>query len=70
MADYPSELIRQRYLFDGTPATIRPIRPEDADIEQDFVRGLSRETRFGRFMATINELSPQKLRYLTEIDYE
>lgn len=70
MADYPAELIRKRYLFDGTPATIRPIRPEDAGIEQDFVRGLSREARFGRFMATINELSPEKLRYLTEIDYE
>ncbi|NMG01583.1 GNAT family N-acetyltransferase [Azoarcus taiwanensis] len=70
MADYPAELIRKRYLFDGTPATIRPIRAEDADIEQDFVRGLSRETRYGRFMATLRELSPPKLRYLTEIDYE
>lgn len=70
MAEYPAELIQQRYLFDGTQVTIRPIRAEDANIEQDFVRGLSRESRYARFMATLNELSPAKLRYFTEIDYD
>jgi acetyltransferase len=70
MAEYPAELIQQRCLFDGTQVTIRPIRAEDANIEQDFVRGLSRESRYARFMATVNELSPAKLRYFTEIDYD
>lgn len=70
MAEYPAELVQQRCLFDGTRATIRPIRAEDANIEQDFVRGLSRESRYSRFMATVNELSPAKLRYFTEIDYD
>ena len=70
MAEYPAELIQQRYLFDGTQVIIRPIRAEDAGIEQDFVRGLSRESRYARFMATVNELSPAKLRYFTEIDYD
>ena len=31
-------------------ATIRPIRPEDAAIESDFVHGLSEQSRFLRFM--------------------
>lgn len=69
MADYPVELVRQRYLFDGTPVTIRPIRAEDAAMEQDFVQHLSADSRYKRFMSTLKELPPGKLKYLTEIDY-
>jgi acetyltransferase len=69
MADYPAELVRQRVLFDGSPVTIRPIRAEDAPLEQDFVQHLSTDSRYKRFMSTLNELPPGKLRYLTEIDY-
>lgn len=69
MADYPLELVRQRVLFDGSPVTIRPIRAEDAPLEQDFVKHLSADSRYKRFMSTLNELPPGKLRYLTEIDY-
>ncbi|MFN4326028.1 MAG: GNAT family N-acetyltransferase [Azonexus sp.] len=69
MADYPAELVRQRCLFDGTPVTIRPIRAEDAAMEQDFVQHLSADSRYKRFMSTLKELPPGKLKYLTEIDY-
>ena len=69
MADYPVELVRQRYLFDGTPVTIRPIRAEDAAMEQGFVQHLSADSRYKRFMSTLKELPPGKLKYLTEIDY-
>ncbi|MDD2664844.1 MAG: GNAT family N-acetyltransferase [Dechloromonas sp.] len=69
MADYPVELVRQRVLFDGSPVTIRPIRAEDAPLEQDFVKHLSADSRYKRFMSTLNELPPGKLKYLTEIDY-
>ena len=69
MADYPVELVRQRYLFDGTPVTIRPIRAVDAAMEQDFVQHLSADSRYKRFMSTLKELPPGKLKYLTEIDY-
>nr|WP_249115901.1 GNAT family N-acetyltransferase [Azoarcus sp. L1K30] len=63
-------MIRTRYLFDGTEVTIRPIRAEDAVMEQDFVRHLSKASRYARFMGTLNELPPGKLRYLTELDYQ
>jgi acetyltransferase len=69
VSDFPAELVRSRYLFDGTPVTIRPIRREDAPMEQDFVRHLSPDSRYKRFMSTLQELSPGKLKYLTEIDY-
>jgi acetyltransferase len=57
-------------LADGTDLTVRPIRPEDAQIEQAFVRGLSAESRYMRFMQTLQELSPTMLVRLTQIDYD
>lgn len=69
VSDYPAELVRTRYLFDGNPVTIRPIRREDAPMEQDFVKHLSPDARYKRFMSTFQELPPGKLKYLTEIDY-
>lgn len=70
MAEYPSELVRNHYLFDGTEVTIRPIRPQDAAMEQDFVRHLTEDSRYYRFMGHVAELPDRKLRYFTEIDYE
>ena len=52
------------------PVTIRPIRPEDAGIEQEFVRNLSVESRYFRFMDTVRELSPRMLAHFTQVDYE
>lgn len=69
MSDYPADLMRTRYLFDGTPVMIRPIRREDAPMEEEFVKHLSPDSRYKRFMSTFQELPPGKLKYLTEIDY-
>ena len=66
---YPSHLVRKTYLSDGTPITIRPIRPEDAEIEQAFVRNLSDEARYFRFLRSITELSPEMLVRFTQLDY-
>ena len=46
---YPVELIGDVPLRDGTVLHVRPIRPEDADIERAFVNGLSEQTRYYRF---------------------
>ena len=70
MADYPSQLVKHHVLFDGTEVTIRPIRCEDSGMEQEFVRHLSADSRYCRFMGTLLELSPKKLQYFTEIDYD
>jgi hypothetical protein len=55
---------------DGTNIVIRPIRPEDADLEKTFVRGLSDEAKYFRFMETIQELTPAMLVRFTQIDYD
>ena len=55
-------------LDDGTALRLRPIRPGDAPIEQAFVRELSPESRFFRFMGEMRELSPEMLRHLTTPD--
>lgn len=59
----------KRVLVRDTMVSIRPIRPNDFNMEQEFIRHLSEESRYFRFMASVEELSPNKLRYLTEIDY-
>ena len=67
---YPAHLITHWQLPDGTNLTIRPIRPEDAGIEQAFVRGLSAEAKYFRFMDALQELSQGMLVRFTQIDYD
>lgn len=67
---YPTHLIARWQLPDGTNITIRPIRPEDAEIEREFVRNLSEEAKYFRFMDTIHELSEQMLARFTQLDYD
>ena len=67
---YPSHLVGQWQMSDGKNVTIRPIRPEDAKIEQDFIRQLSPQTKYFRFMQALHELTPQMLVRFTQIDYD
>ena len=52
-------------LDNGVKVTVRPIRPDDAEIEQAFVRGLSTASRYSRFMGEVSELSPEMLERFT-----
>jgi len=67
---YPVQWVKQWQLPDGTDVIVRPIRPEDAEIEKDFVRNLSSEARYFRFMQTLHELSPLMVVRFTQIDYD
>ncbi|MFM9967226.1 MAG: GNAT family N-acetyltransferase, partial [Burkholderiales bacterium] len=67
---YPIALLRQIQLADGTSLTVRPIRPEDARMEFEFVSGLSEASRYYRFMSSLRELSPTMLARFTQIDYD
>lgn len=66
---YPTHLISHYQLLDGTDILIRPTRPEDAELVQKFVHNLSAESRYLRFMTTVNELSTRMLVQFTQIDY-
>lgn len=67
---YPSYLVSKFKLHDGTEVCIRPIRPEDADIEQDFVNNLSPESKYLRFNSTFKTISTEMLVRFTQIDYD
>lgn len=60
----------KRVLLKDTTVSIRPISANDSGMEQEFIRHLSKESRYFRFMASLRELSPKKLKYFTEIDYD
>lgn len=67
---YPSHLITQMQLPDGTRIVLRPIRPEDSEIEAAFVRNLSPESKYLRFMQRLQELTADMLVRFTQIDYD
>ncbi|KAA3630888.1 MAG: CoA-binding protein [Proteobacteria bacterium] len=67
---YPSELVSNWQLPDGSDVVLRPIRPEDAGIEQQFVEQLSDESRYFRFMQKLQKLTPLMLARFTQIDYD
>jgi acetyltransferase len=66
---YPTYMVSNWQLADGTDIVIRPIRPEDAELVQEFVRDLSEESRYFRFMNSVQELSQAMLVRFTQIDY-
>ncbi|WP_077342973.1 GNAT family N-acetyltransferase [Pseudocolwellia agarivorans] len=49
--------------------SVRPITADDEEIEAEFVRQLSLETKHERFFEGIKELSPNMLKTLCNIDY-
>ncbi|MGH8731531.1 MAG: GNAT family N-acetyltransferase [Burkholderiales bacterium] len=67
---YPVELVQSWTLRDGTRVVIRPIRPEDRQIEQDFVHNLSDESRYFRFFNAVRDLSETALTRFTQVNYE
>jgi acetyltransferase len=66
---YPTGLVSTVQMPDGTNVVIRPIRPEDAGIEQSFVQRLSPQSKYFRFMQAVNELTPEMLARFTQLDY-
>lgn len=67
---YPTELTTEWVEPDGRVITVRAIRPEDAAMEQAFVRALSEESRYFRFANALHELSDPMLVRFTQIDYD
>ena len=54
----------------GGEYTVRPVHPDDAAMLQEFVRQLSPESRYFRFVSSIQELPPTMLSRFTLIDYD
>ena len=67
---YPTHLVSHWELDDGYDVTLRPMRPEDAELVQSFVRAMSEQSRYFRFMEAMRELSPTMLSRFTQLDYD
>jgi acetyltransferase len=66
---YPTRWIDIWHLPGGRRVTVRPVLPQDAELEQALVRALSPASRYQRFFAPIRELPAGWLQRLTQIDY-
>lgn len=66
---YPNHLVEHLVFKEGKAWTIRPIRPEDIEQLQSFIRGLSDESRYMRFVSMMRELTPKMLARYTYVDY-
>jgi len=66
---YPARLVQVRRFSDGIPWVLRPIRPEDGDALQEFIRGLSERSRYMRFVSMMRELTPRMVSRYTQVDY-
>lgn len=67
---YPDYLISACQLADGKEITIRPIRSDDKEILQNFMRNLSAKNKHAQFMENFKELSAGVLKQITQIDYD
>ena len=68
-AGHPSATLIERWsLEDGRSVTIRPVLPQDDSLAQAFVRGMSAQSRYNRFLVTLRELPPALLSRLTRVD--
>jgi len=67
---YPAELETELELRDGVRVPLRPMRPEDVELEKRFFDGLSDRSRFQRFMQHLPQLPPKMLARFTQLDYD
>ena len=65
----PPEIFENWTLPDGSAATLRPIRTSDMELEQAFIRNLSPQSKFKRFLSELRELSPEQLYKFTHPDH-
>src|SRR5258708_8349787 len=66
---YPAHWVASWPLGVAHSITVRPIRPEDIDLEMEFARKLSKETRYNRFLGGGVRLTPELLEKFTRIDF-
>jgi acetyltransferase len=67
---YPTAYEQTWPLRGGGTCVVRPIRPDDAQMLQELVRGLSPESRYFRFVSSFAELPVHMLARFTLIDYD
>ena len=67
---YPVKYITPWRLKDGTEVLLRPIRPEDEQLEAELISGLSDETSRFRFFQVMRNITHEMLTGYCNIDYD
>lgn len=67
---YPDELVQHTRLSDGTPVTLRPIRPEDEPAWHDMLARCSPESIRSRFRLLFKEMTHEMATSYCFIDYD
>lgn len=65
----PVELAESFQPVLGIAVTLRPLRPEDLDIETAFVEGLSVESHASRLLGGAVKVTREYIEHLTRVDY-
>ena len=66
---YPGHLARTWTLASGEVVLVRPLRHDDDEREEAFVRGLSRESAYQRLLSGGIKITPEWIERMTHIDY-
>ena len=66
---YPAHLSRTWTLPSGESLRVRPIRHDDGELEEAFVRALSLESRYQRMLSGGTKVTPEWIDSMTHIDY-
>ena len=66
---YPVHLIDIVSVANGRRVTIRPMLPQDCELQREFFRSLSAKARYCRFMTALNELPEALAQRFGKIDY-
>jgi RimJ/RimL family protein N-acetyltransferase len=69
MNELPQTVPSVLKLNDGREVTLRITHPDDAEMQQSFIVGLSDRSRYLRFFSWINKLPPSVLKKFTHPDY-
>ena len=66
---YPAHLSRTWTLASGQSLFVRPVRHDDGELEEAFVRELSRESGYQRMLSGGTKVTPEWIDSMTHIDY-
>jgi acetyltransferase len=67
---YPTRLITNWTLYDGSEVVLRPIKPEDEPLEYELLASLSEESLKGRFFQKLKNITHEMLIRECNIDYD
>jgi acetyltransferase len=67
---YPTQYETHWVLDNGTPALVRPVRPEDEPMLQEFFAELSAQTLYFRFFQRIKAMPHEQLARFCQVDYD